>query len=173
MFPSDVSPLSTRLASTVRAVTYLRVSTDQQTEKYGLEIQRHACQQYAREHGYTLVHEYLEGDGQREVSGGNTDRAAITRLLRDAARRPRPFEKVLVYDTSRLARDDSVWYGGWIEEQLLAQAVVIEYVSERFTQDPASQLYKQIVRGINAYQKQNTTIRDREGIVARAKQGLW
>jgi hypothetical protein len=40
-------------------------------------------------------------------------------------------------------------------------------------QAPASQLYKQIVRGINIYRKQNTTIRDREGIVARAKQGLW
>jgi site-specific DNA recombinase len=169
----DSSSLPPRLASTLRAVSYLRVSTDSQTEKFGLEIQRVACQQYAREHGYTIVHEYLEGDGQRGVSGGNTDRPTITRLLQDATRRPQPFEKVLVYDTSRVARDDSVWYGGWIEERLLTQQVVIEYVSERFTQDPASQLYKQIVRGINAYQKQNTTIRDREGIVARAKQGLW
>jgi DNA invertase Pin-like site-specific DNA recombinase len=124
---------SPQLASPVRAVTYLRVSTNSQTEKYGLDIQRHGCQQYVHEHGYILVHEYVEGDGQRGVSGGNTERPVMTRLLRDATRRPRPFEEVLVYDTSRVARDDSVWYAGWIEEQLLAQQVVIEYVSARFT----------------------------------------
>jgi DNA invertase Pin-like site-specific DNA recombinase len=112
--------------SLLRAVAYYRVSTDQQAERYGLESQRLACQQYAREHGYTLVHEYLEGDGQRGVSGGDINRPCLNRLLRDATQQPRPFERVLVYDTSRIARDDFTWLAGWVEAQLAGHGIRIE-----------------------------------------------
>src|SRR5262249_61259403 len=102
-------PLPTRK----KAALYLRVSTDQQTEKYGLESQGAACHQYARERGYTIVAEYVEGDGIRGVSGGNTERDTLTRLLREAKQTPRPFDVLLVYDTNRLARDDFGQLCGW------------------------------------------------------------
>jgi site-specific DNA recombinase len=161
------------LPSPVRASGYFRVSTDQQTEGYSLDNQRAACQRYATEHHYQFITEYVEGEGKRGVSGGATDRPVMNRLLRDAQQRPRSFDVVVIYDTSRLARDDFMWYGGWVEEQLAACGVTVEYVKERFSQDPASQLHKQILRGVNTFYKQTTAIRGREGLVARAKQGVW
>ncbi len=170
---SRQSHLSLSLSLPSRAVSYLRASTDQQVERYGLESQRFACQQYATERHYQFIAEYLEGDGQRGVSGGNTDRPVMNRLLRESKQRPRPFDIVIIYDTSRLARDDFMWYGCWVEAQLAECSITVEYVKERFAQDPASQLHKQILRGVNTFYKQTTAIRDREGLVARAKQGLW
>jgi len=156
-----------------KAALYLRVSTDQQTEKYGLESQRTACRHYAQEQGYTIVAEYIEGEGVRGVSGGNTERDALTRLLREAKQLPRPFTVLLVYDTSRLARDDFVWFGGWVEAELAKRDIDVEYARERFENDPTGQLTKQILRGLNTFQKQVTVIRSREGLVARLKQGRW
>ncbi|HKA55027.1 MAG TPA: recombinase family protein [Candidatus Binatia bacterium] len=162
-------PLPTRK----KAALYLRVSTDQQTEKYGLESQGAACHQYARERGYTIVAEYVEGDGIRGVSGGNTERDTLTRLLREAKQTPRPFDVLLVYDTSRLARDDFVWFGGWVEAELAQRDIGVEYARERFESGPVGQLTKQILRGVNTFQKQMIVTRGREGHVARAKQGRW
>jgi DNA invertase Pin-like site-specific DNA recombinase len=105
------------------------------------------------------------------VSGGNTARPQITRLLQEAKQTPCPFEVLLVYDTSRLARDDFVWFGGWVEDQLAERSIAVEYARERFEADPAGHLTKQILRGLATFQKQTTAIRDREGIVGRAKQG--
>ncbi len=114
-----------------KAVLYLRVSTDQQTEKYGLESQRTACRRYVQERGYTIVAEYLEGEGVRGVSGGNTERDTLIRLLREAKYVSRPFDVLLVYDTSRLARDDFVWFGGWVENELAKRDIGVEYARVR------------------------------------------
>ena len=95
-----------------------RVSTDMQTERFGLDLQLHDCRRYAAQHGYDIVKEYVEGGGVHGVSGATTCREQTTAILSDLQQLPGMFTLLLIYDTSRLARDDSGVFGRWYEDEL-------------------------------------------------------
>src|SRR5579862_3852844 len=62
------------------------------------------CREYASTRGWQILEEYIRSD--RAVSAGSTaGRDALKHLLLDAKRNPRPFDCIVVDDTSRLARD--------------------------------------------------------------------
>src|SRR4051812_43863962 len=90
-----------------RAAIYARVSTDMQTERFGLDLQLHECRRYAAQHGYDIVKEYVEGGGVHGVSGATTRREQTTAILSDLQQIPGMFTLLVIHDTSRLARDDS------------------------------------------------------------------
>lgn len=74
---------------------YLRVSTEGQTDKHGLDTQRAACQEYARRHGLTITQEYVDA-----YTGTTEIRASLTDLLSEAAN----YQHVLTYSVDRIAR---------------------------------------------------------------------
>ena len=77
-----------------RAALYLRVSTvDQHPETQGIELR-----QFAKQHGYEIVQEYVD----HGVSGTKVRRPALDRLLKDANHHK--FDAVLVWSSDRLAR---------------------------------------------------------------------
>src|SRR5437867_2936636 len=84
-------------------VIYVRVSSKDQAEKYGLDAQRNALRALAYRRGHTVVEEVVDGDEGRWISGTVVDRPGIARareLLRSGA-----VERVLALDMSRLARE--------------------------------------------------------------------
>jgi len=94
-----------------RAVFYGRFSSGKQTEQ-SIDGQRRKCEEYAREHGITIVNEYVD----RAKTGRNDNRPAFQMMLRDSY--THSFDYVLVYAVDRFARDDGD-YGA--DKKLLQQ----------------------------------------------------
>jgi site-specific DNA recombinase len=92
------------MSNTARAVVYLRVSTEHQAaaDKFGLEVQRRACNDYAKTHGLTIAAEYAD-----TISGTRTTREHLEALKRDSA----SFDAVIVSSVDRLARRVGIAYG--------------------------------------------------------------
>jgi site-specific DNA recombinase len=87
----------------MRCAIYARYSSDLQRES-SAEDQIRKCQGFADSRGWTVLHEYIKRD--EEITGATlAARPALRFLIADAKRRPRPFDRILIDDTSRLARN--------------------------------------------------------------------
>ena len=83
-----------------RAVAYLRVFAHGFERVAALIKQQIGIQRVADDAGYEVVRWYEEGDGVE------LDRSALGQLLGDVFRDDREFNTVLVWNSSRLSRDD-------------------------------------------------------------------
>jgi len=86
---------------------YARYSSDRQSPA-SIADQVRVCSEFAERQGWQLLEEHVYHDDA--VSGAGADRPEFNRLLAAASRDDRPFDIVLVDDTSRLSRNlaDSV-----------------------------------------------------------------
>ena len=64
------------------AVIYARYSSANQTEQ-SIEGQLRYCRNYAAQHGYTIVHEYID----RAQSGTTDNRPDFQQMIRDSAKK--------------------------------------------------------------------------------------
>ena len=88
---------------TMRAAVYARYSSDLQRAT-SIEDQVDVCRQYAAAQGWTVDETHVYSDAG--VSGASIDgRPGLQGLLVASARQPRPFDVLLVDDSSRVARD--------------------------------------------------------------------
>src|SRR5690349_19779992 len=81
-----------------RCAIYVRVSLDEQVEKFGLPAQLRACREYATKHGYSIVYEIAD-EGEL---GGNIDRPGLNRV-RELAR-SRDIDVLVALDCDRISR---------------------------------------------------------------------
>ena len=79
----------------IRAVGYVRISTNEDKQKYGLKVQVSAIQEYARKHELELFRIYRD-----TRSGKSLQRPGIQRLLTDRAK----FQVVVIFKLDRLSR---------------------------------------------------------------------
>ena len=87
----------------MRCAIYARYSSDLQRES-SAEDQIRKCQALADPKGWTVLQEYVRRD--EEITGAAlAGRPALRSLMADAKRRPLPFDRILIDDTSRLARN--------------------------------------------------------------------
>lgn len=124
------------------AVIYARYSSDKQTEQ-SIEGQLYDCYNYAKQHGITIVREYID----RAMTGKNDDRPSFQQMLTDSSRHE--WEYVLVWKLDRFARNtiDSA-----VNRQiLLKNGVKILSVMESFGDDASGQMMTHIIEAINEY----------------------
>jgi site-specific DNA recombinase len=102
--PDDIHGSERALPKPKRCAIYARYSSDMQRES-SIEDQIRKCRDYAVKQGWIVVEEYVLYD--QAISGAVFDeRTSIQRLLTVAEEeRPRPFDVLLIDDTSRLARN--------------------------------------------------------------------
>ena len=82
---------------------YARYSSDLQRET-SIEDQLAVARRYAEDTGWKVLKDHIYTDAA--VSGASINgRAGVQRLLSSAAQRPKPFDVLLVDDSSRIARD--------------------------------------------------------------------
>jgi site-specific DNA recombinase len=84
-----------------RCAAYARYSTDRQ-RPVSIEDQLRNCRTCASQNGWQFLEKYVCVD--EAVSGSSDDRAGLRRLIEYALSKPRPFDIVLIDDTSRLSR---------------------------------------------------------------------
>jgi site-specific DNA recombinase len=89
--------------SAMRCGIYARFSSDLQ-KPTSIEDQIRRCRDYGEQRGWKLVQKYVVADEALSAASMN-GRDAIAGLIEAAKLNPRPFDCILVEDTSRLARN--------------------------------------------------------------------
>ena len=84
-----------------KAVIYTRVSSEEQVSNLSLDVQEKACRDYCARNGWTVLRIYRE-EGE---SAKTANRTVLRELLADLRTVRGAAEYVVVYDTSRFARD--------------------------------------------------------------------
>jgi site-specific DNA recombinase len=86
-----------------RCVIYARYSSDMQRDT-SIEDQVRRCEEFAARQGWTVSRTFAD----RAISGSAMlGRQELQALLQGARNQPRPFDRVLIDDTSRLSRNVS------------------------------------------------------------------
>ena len=85
------------------AAAYLRFSSDNQVGGESIEYQLEEVNKYADANGLTLDESHIYVDEAK--TGQNTQRDSFQRCLANAKGKPRPFDTLLIYNYSRLCRN--------------------------------------------------------------------
>ena len=117
-------------SNSLRCAIYARYSSDRQSP-CSIEDQNRKCAEFAKAKDWEVLPEFLFSD--EAVSGTISDRAGLNRLLAAAESKPRPFDVILVDDSSRLSRkiSDSMAFS----DRIKFAGVRIVYVSQGFDSD--------------------------------------
>ena len=86
----------------LRCAAYARYSSDLQSPR-SIDDQLRICREYAHAHGFIFLEEHVYTD--EALSGVGSDRPGLGRLLNAALSPARPFDIILLDDSSRLARN--------------------------------------------------------------------
>lgn len=86
-------------------VAYIRVSTEGQVDKYGLDAQRKDIMEYCASRDLYISKWYVE----KGVSGAKDDRPEWNKILYGDVTNP-PYEAVVVAKNDRVARDINIYY---------------------------------------------------------------
>ncbi len=150
-----------------RAVGYIRVSTEEQTE-YSPESQKKAIADFAKMRGIVLpVDSFFEDLG---ISGRSVkNRPAFLKMMALAKERPRAFDLVLVWKFSRFSRSrsDSVVY----KQQLRKLGVLVVSVTEPICCDPTSVLMEAMLEAMDEYYSLNLGEEVRRGMREKFARG--
>lgn len=148
-------------------VAYLRVSTEAQTEKYGLDMQKQKIMEYCDKEGVVIDKWYIDGG----YSGSKLDRPKITELLDDSEKGL--IAKVFIYKLDRMSRDviDTL---NLLYRFLPKYGVqVISMTEDLKFENPMDK----VMIGVNAimgqYEREVIYMRTRAGMKERVKKGLW
>ena len=114
----------------LRCACYARFSSDRQNP-LSIDDQLRKCREYASRQNWQFLTEYIYSD--EAISGATDDRAGLRSLIEAATSIPKPFEVVLIDDTSRLSRKlvDSLR----ITEELRFAGVRLIFVSQGIDSD--------------------------------------
>ena len=86
----------------LRCAAYARYSSDLQSPR-SIDDQLRICREYAYSHGFTFLEEHVYAD--EALSGVGADRPGLGRMMDMALSSSRPFDIILLDDSSRLARN--------------------------------------------------------------------
>ncbi|MEU1454392.1 recombinase family protein [Streptomyces avermitilis] len=155
---------------TLRAVDYLRVSTEEQAKGYGISYTAKRTARHIERKGWAHVGTYVdEGySGSLEVD----DRPDLKRLMQDARKTPRPFDMVVVNEGRGIGRTGrAFWKWVWELEDLGVYVAVVKKDYDNSTPSGRSQMRKDA----DYAEDERENIRDRTqgGIQEKAEDGLY
>lgn len=166
------APMATRIQATQdeperikQVVAYLRVSTDQQEEGNGLDVQRQTITAFAAANK-TEVTMFFED----VVSGAKEDRPELDKIRRLAA--SGALSTVLVYKLDRFARDTRIALN--IEFELKVSGVKVVSVSEFLGEGPIGEMMKTIMFAFATFERSQIAARTKAGRRAKvARDGTY
>lgn len=147
-----------------RGVLYARVSTEEQTEKFGLSSQVSELRSYATQMNVQIVAELID-DG---YSGADLGRPALT-SLRDLVRQKR-VSTVIVHDPDRLAR--KLVHQLLLTDEFERAGVRVEFVTTPAPDNMEGRLLLNVRGVIAEYEREKIRERTMRGRREKARQGL-
>lgn len=148
-------------------VAYLRVSTEAQTEKYGLDLQKQKILEYCEKNGVVIDKWYTDGG----YSGSKLDRPEIQELLDDAEKGI--IGTVYIYKLDRMSRDVIDTLNLLYRLLPKYDVKVISMVEDIKTENPMDRVMITMNAAMNQYEREVIRMRMSAGMVERVKKGLW
>lgn len=171
----------------MNAIGYIRVSTEQQADKFGVEAQREAILNYAQSHNYNII-DWKED----HISGVKDDRPAFNEILfcdplsytpssvpasvtssnhlSSSALFPAQVDAVLVFKNDRVARDTKLYF--YYYYALEKKGISLISTQEDFGEyGDFAPVIQSIVSYVAAMERKNITLRTSMGRDRKASQG--
>ena len=154
-----------------KTALYLRLSRDEDVSRESNSItnQRRILTEYAAEHGFSVVAEYVD-DG---VSGANFHRPGFEKMLEDA--KAKQFQVIIVKDLSRLGRDH-IGTGEHIERIFPSLGIrfiaMAEGYDSMFDEEPSADMVP-IINFFNEFHAKQTSRKTKASKNAMAKAGKF
>jgi site-specific DNA recombinase len=146
-----------------KAVTYIRVSTDEQANHgYSIDGQKQVLRDYAAGHELEVVQEFVESE-----SAFKPGRPEFAKMLQFIRRRP-DVVAVLVYKIDRLARNIRDY--AELDEM---KTVSIISATEGLPENATGKLVGVIQAGISRYYSEQLSERVKLAMATKAARGLW
>lgn len=147
----------------MNVVIYARFSSHSQTEQ-SIEGQLNTCYEYARSHGFTVIHEYID----RAQSGTSDNRSSFQRMINDSVHHA--FQGVLVYQLDRFARNryDSAIY----KARLKKNGVRVMSAKENIADDASGILVEGVLESMAEYYSVELSQKIHRGMEINAKKCL-
>ena len=148
-----------------KAIGYIRVSTNEQDERFGADAQKDAIRKFAREKGYTIV-----AWNKDVISGVSDERPELNKILYgDDVVNP-PFEAVIVFKSDRLARDTKLYF--YYLYLLEKKGVKLLSVEENFGDDEIfANIYRSMMLFVAEQERKNIALRTSKGRKIKAITG--
>ena len=147
----------------IRLVAYYRYSGGSGQTEQSVEGQRRDCEAYAKLHGMTILHEYID----RHISGKTDDRAAFQQMMKDSDKGA--FDMVICWKTDRFARNryDSAVY----KKRLRDNGVEIIYAAESNVQGAEGIIIEGLMEALAEYYSAELAEKMRRGMRESALKG--
>ena len=150
-----------------QAYMYTRVSTQVQTEKFGLDVQKEEIEKYCSQNNIEIIGQYSD----EGITGKIVERDGLQQMLSDME--SNSVKYVVVLNCSRLWRSDIA--GGLIRYNLSKLESDIISVQEPsyslYTNDPSEYLINSIMQALASYDRMQINHKLSSGRKAKAKQG--
>jgi DNA invertase Pin-like site-specific DNA recombinase len=165
---SSPTPPDAMADTPLRAVAYIRESTEEQGEGFSPDAQRERIREFAPENDLQLIGEYCDfHSGWRK----SASRPQFQRLMADAAEGK--FDVVLVFHTSRFARNviEARRYKQMLRETLGIRVISVTQPMGEDHSDPSSFLAESIHEMFDEYYSVSLSFWVRSGLKEKARQG--
>lgn len=146
-----------------KCVGYVRVSTLEQGDKFGIEAQKSAIKEYAEKNGYEISEWFVD-----KVSGVKEDRPAWNVILASSDVKNPPYEAVIVYKSDRVARDIKLYF--YYLFLLEKKGVKLVSVNEDFEGELAN-VYRALILFCAEQERANINRRTTAGREVKASKG--
>jgi site-specific DNA recombinase len=149
--------------SVVRALLYVRVSTDEQARSgFSLGQQLEALRSYCQDHGIEVM-----GEFEDRSSGASLDRAGLD-TLRDVVAGG-GIDLVLCQDRDRISREPAHVY--ILREELREHGTTLRALNDRGDDSPEGELTDGILDQLAKFERAKTVERTRRGKLRKAQEG--
>jgi DNA invertase Pin-like site-specific DNA recombinase len=153
-----------------RVAIYARYSSREQDGSTTIESQTLECKQYALSQGWQVLEDHIYVD---EAKSGTTieGRDAFREMIAAAQQKPRPFDVILVWHTSRFARDRVE--ASRHKQILKGYGVELKSASQELNEDtPEGQLLSGFYEILDEYYSARLDVEVRRGLKENARQGF-
>lgn len=156
-----------KLQSMIGAVTYIRVSTKEQTENLSLPTQLRACEEYCRRQGYEVLERFKE-EGE---SAKTADRPELQRLLKYCRTHKGRVHFVVVFNLTRFAREKYDHFA--LRSHLKSLGISLRSATEPIDDTSTGKLMEGVLASFAQFDNDVRSDRTRAGMKAALELGRW
>lgn len=151
----------------LRCAIYARYSTDRQNP-LSISDQVHKCREFSVRENWTILEQHIYSDEAQ--TGTLRNRAGFRRMMTAASQKPRPFDAILVEDTSRFSRRNDLLD---ICDRLSFHGVKVCFVSQGIRSSDEKFRFLLAARGlVDMVFVEDTSRRVRRGMQGLARRGF-
>ena len=151
-----------------RAIAYCRVSTiKQEKNELSLATQQHDAQTFADRMGFELVGFAIE----KGLSARNARRPVLQQLVSNAGQKPRPYEVVIMWSTSRFFRN--LIEGELYRDKLAKHGVDLLSATQDLGTGSEGKLIRHIIGAVDEFASDMNARQVASMMITNAERGWW